>query len=122
VTQNAKAFYADYYDTEVVHPIPEMIEGEGLPMGLVDDFNFTRQFTDHPIKFSFTGPFSLSRRVRNKAYSKDDDLVMAFARILNIEAKALAEAGVKILQIDEPFLAGYPEQVPLAVKAFNIVF
>jgi 5-methyltetrahydropteroyltriglutamate--homocysteine methyltransferase len=122
ITQNAKAFYADYYDAEVSHPIPEMVTGEGLPMGLVEDFNFTRQFTSHPIKFSFTGPFSLSRRVRNTAYAKDDDLVMAFARILNIEAKALSDAGVTILQIDEPFLAGYPEQVPLAVKAFNAVF
>ena len=122
ITQNAKAFYSDYYDAEVLHPIPEMTEGEGLPMGLVEDFQFTKRFTTHPIKFSFTGPFSLSRRVRNAAYGKDDDLVMAFARILNIEAKALAEAGVTILQIDEPFLAGYPERVPLAVDAFNAVF
>ena len=122
ITQHAKAFYADYYDAEVGHAIPEITEGEGLPIDLVEDFSFTRQFTDHPIKFSFTGPFSLSRRVRNTAYSKDDDLVMAFARILNIEARALAEAGVKILQIDEPFLAGYPESVGLAVKAFSTVF
>ena len=48
ITQHAKAFYADYYDAEVTHPIPDMVEGEGLPMGLVEDFNFTRQFTDPP--------------------------------------------------------------------------
>jgi 5-methyltetrahydropteroyltriglutamate--homocysteine methyltransferase len=122
ITQHAKAFYADYYDAEVAHPIPEIGPGQGLPMDLVEDFKFTRQFTEHPIKFSFTGPFSLSRRARNAAYAKDDELVMAFARILNIEARALSEAGVKILQIDEPFLAGYPERVALAVKAFNTVF
>lgn len=122
ITQRAKAFYSDYYETEVNHPIPDIVEGEGLPMDLVEDFQFTRQFTKQPIKFSFTGPFSLSRRARNQAYARDDDLVMAFASILNIEAKALSEAGVKILQIDEPFLAGYPERVPLAVKAFNAVF
>jgi 5-methyltetrahydropteroyltriglutamate--homocysteine methyltransferase len=122
ILQQAKAFYADYYDAVVAHPIPEIEEGEGLPLGLAEDFKFTQRFTDHPIKFSFTGPFSLSRRVRNEAYKKDDDLVMALARILNIEAKALSAEGVKIIQIDEPFLAGYPEQVPLAVKAFNTVF
>jgi 5-methyltetrahydropteroyltriglutamate--homocysteine methyltransferase len=122
ITQHAKAFYADYYDAEVAHTIPEIAAGQGLPMGLVDDFNFTRQFTEHPIKFSFTGPFSLSRRVRNAAYAKDDDLVMAFASVLNVEARALSEAGVRVLQIDEPYLAGYPDRVPLAVKAFNAVF
>ena len=40
-----------------------------------------------------------------------DDLVLAFARMLNREAEALADAGAAILQIDEPFLAGYPEEV-----------
>ncbi len=122
IQQTAKAFYSDYYDTVVPHPIPDEDEGEGLPIGLLDDFKFTREFTDHPIKFSFTGPFSLSRRVKNQAYAKDDDLVMAFAHVLNREAKALSQAGATVLQIDEPYLAGYPEQVPLAVKAFNAVF
>jgi 5-methyltetrahydropteroyltriglutamate--homocysteine methyltransferase len=122
IQQAAKAFYSDYYDTVVSHPIPEPEEDEGLPLGLLDDFKFTSEYTDHPIKFSFTGPFSLSRRVKNQAYAKDDDLVMAFARILNREARALSQAGVTIIQIDEPYLAGYPEQVPLAVKAFNAVF
>ena len=32
-------------------------------------------------------------------------------QVLNAEARALAEAGAKLLQIDEPFLAGYPEDV-----------
>lgn len=122
ITQQAKAFYADYYEAVVSHPIPDIEPSANLPLGLVGDFEFTRQFTDHPIKFSFTGPFSLSRRVRNEAYKKDDELVMAFARILNLEARALSEAGVQIIQIDEPFLAGYPDQVALAVKSFNTVF
>ena len=30
-------------------------------------------------------------------------------------------AGAELLQIDEPFLAGYPEQVELAIEAVNIV-
>src|SRR6266536_2413577 len=65
---------------------------------------------------------SLSRRVKNEAYKDPADLVMAFARILNREAKALANAGAAVVQIDEPFLAGYPEQVDLAVKAINTVY
>ena len=112
-----KSFYYDYYDTVVVDPLPT----DPPPLGLAEDFRFTRQYTDRPVKFSFTGPFSLSHRMRNKAYSKSADLVRALARVLNAEAQALAEAGAKLLQIDEPFLAGYPEDVAVAVEAINLV-
>lgn len=118
----AKAFYADYYDAVVTHAIPEHNGEENGPMGLVEDFNFTNHYTDRKVKFSMTGPFSLSRKVRNEFYRDEADLVMAFARVMNHEAKALARAGVEVLQIDEPFLAGYPEQVELAVRAINTVF
>src|SRR5436305_14543172 len=116
----AKTFYYDYYDAFVRHPIP--VDDESATMGLVDDLRFTLAYTDRPVKFSFTGPFSLARRVRNEAYGSIDDLVLAFARVLNREAKALAKAGAAVLQIDEPFLAGYPEEVGLAVKAINQVY
>jgi len=117
IRQRAKADYFDYYDAEVTRPLPELPEG----LGLADDFRFTRQVTERPIKFSFTGPFSLSRRIRDDAYSEPGDLVRALARRLNAEARELAAAGAGLLQIDEPFLAGYPEQVELAIEAVNIV-
>lgn len=122
IPRRAKSFYSDYYEAVVAQPIPEHDESGSLPLGLVDDFLFTREYTDHPIKFSFTGPFSLSRRVRNEYYRNEADLVMAFAQVLNREARALAAAGVAVIQVDEPFLAGYPEQVGLAVQAINTVF
>ena len=122
IQQQGKTFYSDYYDAAVYRAIPEPDESEPPALGLVDDFEFTRDLTDHPVKFSFTGPFSLSRKVRNEFYKDEADLVMAFARILNREAKALAAAGVSILQIDEPFLAGYPDQAQVAVDAINRVF
>ena len=120
IPHRAKTYYYDYYDAVVRHPIPE--HEDGTPLGLANDLRFTREYTDQPIKFSFTGPFSLSRRVHNEAYTDPADLVMAFARVLNREARALAEAGAAILQIDEPFLAGYPDQVELAVRAVNTVY
>jgi 5-methyltetrahydropteroyltriglutamate--homocysteine methyltransferase len=89
--------------------------------GLAADFAFTREQTQHPIKFSFTGPFSLSRRIHDTGYADPADLVRALARRLNAQARELAEAGADLLQIDEPFLAGYPEQVDLAIEAVNIV-
>jgi 5-methyltetrahydropteroyltriglutamate--homocysteine methyltransferase len=118
IPQRAKADYYDYYDAEVTRPLPE---DDKVSLGLAADFDFTRGLTSHPIKFSFTGPFSLSRRISNAAYPDPGDLVRALARRLNAEARELAAAGASLLQIDEPFLAGYPEQVELAVEAVNIV-
>src|SRR5580692_7341900 len=106
IPQRAKTDYFDYYDAEVVRPLPEgplpegpLPEGPlagagvgvgpgaspGLGLGLADDFRFTRQLTQRPVKFSFTGPFSLSRRIRDGAYSQPGDLVRALARRLNAE-------------------------------------
>jgi 5-methyltetrahydropteroyltriglutamate--homocysteine methyltransferase len=118
IAHRAKTDYYDYYDAEVIRPLPE---ADTPSLGLAADFAFTREHTKRPIKFSFTGPFSLSRRVRNSAYSDQADLVLALARRLNAEAHELAAAGSGFMQIDEPFLAGYPDQVELAVEAVNAV-
>jgi 5-methyltetrahydropteroyltriglutamate--homocysteine methyltransferase len=114
----AKAYYYDYYETVIRAPLPSP---EGIALGLAEDFAFTKTQTDHPVKFSFTGPFSLSRRIRNEAYASSGDLVRALAEVLNAEAHRLAAAGATLLQMDEPFLAGYPEDVGLAMEAINIV-
>ena len=118
IAQRGKADYYDYYEAEVSGPLPE---DDKSSLGLATDFDFTRQQTDRPVKFSFTGPFSLSRRIADTAYTDPADLVRALARRLNLEARSLADAGATLLQIDEPFLAGYPEQAGLAVEAVNIV-
>jgi 5-methyltetrahydropteroyltriglutamate--homocysteine methyltransferase len=123
IPQRAKTDYFDYYEAEVTRPLPELPEGppSGPGLGLADDYRFTRLLTQRPVKFSFTGPFSLSRRIRDAAYAEPGELVQALARRLNAEARELAAAGADFLQIDEPFLAGYPEQVELAVEAVNTV-
>ena len=111
----SKSFYFDYYDLTVTEPL------KAEPVGLAEEFRFTRQLTDRPVKYSLTGPFSLSRRLRDEVYGDRRELVLALARALNAEARALVAAGATLLQIDEPFLAGYPEQVELAVEAINVV-
>jgi 5-methyltetrahydropteroyltriglutamate--homocysteine methyltransferase len=118
IPHRAKTDYYDYYDAALSHPLPAADRGGA---GLAADYAFTREQTDQPVKFSFTGPFSLSRRIRNAAYPDSADLVRALARWLNTAAQELAAAGAGLLQIDEPFLAGYPEAVELAIEAVNIV-
>lgn len=118
IPHRAKTDYYDYYDAQVTRPLPET--GAAAP-SLAADFAFTRAHTSKPIKFSFTGPFSLSRRIRDTAYADPADLVRALARWLNSQAAELAASGADLLQIDEPFLAGYPDAVELAIEAVNTV-
>src|SRR5260370_696589 len=96
-------------------PLPTTVVG---PAG---DSRVTRQLTGGPSKCPSAGTFSRSGRIREDAYEEPGDVVRALARRLNAEARELAKAGAGLLQIDEPFLAGYPEQVDLAVEAVNIV-
>jgi 5-methyltetrahydropteroyltriglutamate--homocysteine methyltransferase len=115
-----KADYFDYYDATVSHPLPAPGRAN---LGLAEDFRFVRQLTDLPVKLSMTGPFSLAHRIRSigDSYSDRAELVRALARVLAAEAAGLADAGAQVLQIDEPFLAGHPEDVGLAIEAVNIV-
>ena len=119
-----KAFYFDYLDLELQDRIPAVGPG---PLGLAADLAFTRTYTERPVRFSMTGPFSLSRRLRTGDGAGYGDsagraeLVLDLARVLNAEANALAAAGAELLQLDEPFLAGYPEHVELAIEAVNVV-
>ncbi len=116
IRQRSKVDYFDYYDAAVSRPLPASDS-----LGLVDDFRFVRQLTELPVKVSITGPFSLARRIDDTAYGDHGDLVRALAGVLAEEAGRLAAAGAKILQIDEPFLAGRPEEIELAVDAINTV-
>src|SRR6202042_2930571 len=62
IARRAKTDYYDYYDAAVSAPLPP--DAKDVPgLGLAGDFEFTRALTDRPVKFSFTGPFSLSRRI-----------------------------------------------------------
>ena len=118
ISDTAKDFYFDYYEATLSRPLPPP---QGTPLRLAEDFAFTAAHTAAPVKFSFTGPFSLARRVHGDAYPDRRDLVLAIAAVLNAEARALAAAGAELLQIDEPFLAGYPEEAATAVDAVNVV-
>jgi 5-methyltetrahydropteroyltriglutamate--homocysteine methyltransferase len=121
IPRREKADYFDYYDARADRALP----GPGPSgLGLAEDFRFVRQLTDLPVKVSLTGPFSLARRIRTDAggaYPDPAELVRDLARVLGAEAAQLARAGARVLQIDEPFLAGYPEDVELAIEAINIV-
>jgi len=66
------------------------------------EVRFTRAQTDRPIKFTLPGPMTICDTIANVHYASRADMAMAFAEILNGEARELEAAGVDLIQFDEP--------------------
>lgn len=114
IDHRAKTYYYDFYDSVIRHKIPT------ASLGLLPDFLFLKQNTDCATRFTITGPFTLARRIKNEYYLHEEEVAMEFARLMNAELQALAQAGADYIQLDESYLTGYPEDFKWVVKAINI--
>ena len=68
----------------------------------VDDARFLRAQTDQPIKWALPGPMTMVDTLYDAHYGSREKLAWEFATILNQEARELQDAGVDIIQFDEP--------------------
>jgi 5-methyltetrahydropteroyltriglutamate--homocysteine methyltransferase len=68
----------------------------------VDDARFLRSQTDQPIKWALPGPMTMVDTLYDGHYKSREKLAWEFATILNQEARELQDAGVDIIQFDEP--------------------
>jgi 5-methyltetrahydropteroyltriglutamate--homocysteine methyltransferase len=72
------------------------------------------------IKFTLPGPMTIVDTVADQHYGDRVALAMAFADLLNIEARALQAQGVDIIQFDEPAFNVYmAEAADWGVKALE---
>ena len=81
------------------------INGHIEPRGehfLDRDFRIAQEFSDKPIKITVPGPLSIMDTTANRHYQNDRELAFDLADALNFEIRALAEAGCKYIQVDEP--------------------
>jgi 5-methyltetrahydropteroyltriglutamate--homocysteine methyltransferase len=86
----------------------------------VDDLRFLRANTDHPVKITLPGPFTMSQQAANEAYAEPAELAMDLAAAVNEEVRDLFAAGADVVQLDEPWLQARPEQArAYAVAAMN---
>ncbi len=63
---------------------------------------FLRAHTRRQIKFTLPGPMTIVDTVADRFYGDRIQMAMAFAELLNQEARALQADGVDIVQFDEP--------------------
>ncbi len=63
---------------------------------------YARAHTKHQLKFTLPGPMTISDTVADAHYGDKVKMAMAFADLLNTEARALEADGVDVIQFDEP--------------------
>jgi 5-methyltetrahydropteroyltriglutamate--homocysteine methyltransferase len=67
-----------------------------------DEAAFTRAYTDRRLKFTLPGPMTICDTIADAHYGRRADMAMAFAGVLNEEARELEAAGIDVIQFDEP--------------------
>ena len=70
-----------------------------------------RAHTKRKLKFTLPGPMTIVDTIADRHYRDKVKLAMAFATLLNREARALEKDGVDIIQFDEPAFNVYMEDV-----------
>ena len=72
------------------------------------DWRVAQDFTDKPVKITLPGPMTIADTTADEHYGDAVALGHDLAVALNAEVLALAEAGCKVIQIDEPLFARKP--------------
>ena len=86
----------------------------------VRDLKFLRANTDHTVKATLPGPFTMTQQAKNEFYRDAEEMALDFAAAVNEEARELQAAGADVIQLDEPWLRNDPEGARrYAVKAIN---
>ncbi|MBA7502960.1 5-methyltetrahydropteroyltriglutamate--homocysteine methyltransferase [subsurface metagenome] len=88
----------------------------------VDWWRFTQELTSKPVKGMITGPYTMMDWSFNEYYPSRREACLALAKVLHEEVKALAKAGAKIIQVDEPAISARPEELSeFAIEAMQVV-
>ena len=70
-----------------------------------------RAHTKKRLKFTLPGPMTIADTIADRHYGDKVKMAMAFAELLNQEARALAKDGVDVIQFDEPAFNVFMEEV-----------
>ena len=89
----------DRYDASVPIVVGEVTRQKAV---FVDDAKFLRTLTNKPIKWALPGPMTMVDTLYDDHYKSREKLAWEFSKALNEEARELQDAGVDIIQFDEP--------------------
>src|SRR3989304_177206 len=93
-------------------------------LGVVAEYRAAVGLSDRPLKMTLPGPFTLSGRLRTgpgEVYADRVAAAEAFVPLLRAEVVALADAGARVIQVDEPSPAIHPDAGADFAALFNAV-
>ncbi len=67
-----------------------------------EEFRFARAHTEKQLKFTLPGPMTICDTIADAHYGRRADMAMAFADVLNQEAREIDALGADLIQFDEP--------------------
>ena len=107
----------DRYDAQV----PTVTSAVKRPKPVhVESARYCRAQTKHKLKFTLPGPMTICDTIADGYYGDRPKMAMAFAELLNDEARELEAAGVDVVQFDEPaFNAFTKEAATWGVECLN---
>src|SRR5213595_1358122 len=77
----------------------------------LDEVRWARANTERRLKFTIPGPMTIVDTLADEHYRDRARLALAFARVINEEARVLVAAGLDVLQLDEPAFNVYMDDV-----------
>jgi 5-methyltetrahydropteroyltriglutamate--homocysteine methyltransferase len=97
--------------TGKANPVPRVV-GPIRRVGPIEvqDVAFLKRHSTKPIKLTIPGPFTMTQQAQNDYYPSAEALAMDYAAAVNEEVRALFEAGVDVVQLDEPYLQARADQ------------
>jgi len=97
--------------TGKANPVPRVV-GPIRRVGPIEvqDVAFLKRHSTKPIKLTIPGPFTMTQQAQNDYYPSAEALAMDYAAAVNEEVQALFEAGVDVVQLDEPYLQARADQ------------
>ncbi|MDJ0928242.1 MAG: methionine synthase [Gammaproteobacteria bacterium] len=102
IDQNKKTLMGirdNRYDLEV----PTVTSAVTRPKPVhLEELKFVRSLTDHKLKFTLPGPMTICDTIADAYYGSRPKMALAFAKLLNDEARELVAAGADVIQFDEP--------------------
>jgi 5-methyltetrahydropteroyltriglutamate--homocysteine methyltransferase len=111
-----------YLDTNTYYRQPEITGAVGWESPiLVGDFEFAKANSSRPVKAIVTGPYTLAALSLDKHYGSREKLTQALAEALRNEVRALAAAGARHIQVNDPVILRNKDDAHFAAKALTLM-
>lgn len=81
-----------------------------VSMNCAEEWKKAQALSSTPVKYTLPGPMTIMGSTANVHYKNDKELASDLAKLVNRHVLELAEAGCKVIQVDEPLFARKPDE------------